>query len=719
MTDQVVTQLVIDADVSQAENYTRAMQGAADVTTNFLTVTLAAGVGIGAIFAGLRAAVDQVGGINKQYADIADSARNAQMSVREFQETLYAAKSRGVTDKDFVSGLDRISDDLLAASRSATDFGKLFEKNGLSIKDANGDLKTTKDALADISNLVKNAPTPDVEQAILRIVGLTKDWLPLLRDGSDEIDNLKTRAESLGVIVDDNIVQQASEFDKEWKTAVAAWDLQFKAALGGVLPLLIQAANLAATILEAAGKATSFVTRSFTPIEDQSTTDIEKQIAAVQSLRNNMQDVKDIYDLIRDPTSLLNTQGTFFDRLRASSVAVKRDIELTNQKSMLLGDGQADLQTADDMLAKLKNLAFWKKQLIDLPSVDGVNPAVFGNKATKLPDIEEQSDALDRAIEQLEKHTARTQADTEAVGLGASALAQSRAEASLYTAAQQAGYTGLEKYADKFYSLAESAGKAAQALELAKVASQIDFGAKTAFLGPQDLQIAQQLRGIYGNDVPAALASSEAAALRVNMALKDISDTGRSVATSFATDFTHALSSGSNAWSSFAQAGTNALNKISDKLLSMAVDNLWSKAFGGAGSGLLGGLGSFFGLGSSGPGNALPSNALPGGGYSAPIGPTLPGFADGTTSAPGGWSIVGEHGPERMYVPNGAQIVPNGGSPANDNSPVNVHFAPVYNVTGNTQDIVDLKQQMARDRAEFESRTIAVVKSAQKTRKLK
>lgn len=37
----------------------------------------------------------------------------------------------------------------------------------------------------------------------------------------------------------------------------------------------------------------------------------------------------------------------------------------------------------------------------------------------------------------------------------------------------------------------------------------------------------------------------------------------------------------------------------------------------------------------------------------------IPGFAVGTSFAPGGLSIVGEHGPELMYIPRGAQIIPN------------------------------------------------------------
>jgi hypothetical protein len=41
------------------------------------------------------------------------------------------------------------------------------------------------------------------------------------------------------------------------------------------------------------------------------------------------------------------------------------------------------------------------------------------------------------------------------------------------------------------------------------------------------------------------------------------------------------------------------------------------------------------------------------------VGTALFGFADGTDSAPGGFAMVGERGPEIMHVPRGAQIIPN------------------------------------------------------------
>lgn len=46
-----------------------------------------------------------------------------------------------------------------------------------------------------------------------------------------------------------------------------------------------------------------------------------------------------------------------------------------------------------------------------------------------------------------------------------------------------------------------------------------------------------------------------------------------------------------------------------------------------------------------------------------PASDRIPGFASGVLSAPGGWSMVGEQGPEAMYVPRGATILPSGAGP--------------------------------------------------------
>jgi hypothetical protein len=46
-------------------------------------------------------------------------------------------------------------------------------------------------------------------------------------------------------VIDDATIAKAQQFNSQWKQAVATWDLQFKASLASILPLLTQAATLA------------------------------------------------------------------------------------------------------------------------------------------------------------------------------------------------------------------------------------------------------------------------------------------------------------------------------------------------------------------------------------------------------------------------------------------------------------------------------------------
>lgn len=129
------------------------------------------------------------------------------------------------------------------------------------------------------------------------------------------------------------------------------------------------------------------------------------------------------------------------------------------------------------------------------------------------------TDAFDRAIQSIERHTARTIADAQAVGLGAGAMAEARAQAQLLTAAQQAGIPITDKIKDQMQDLAQDAGDAALALAKAKTAIDIKFGRDTAFLSQEDVSIAQQLKQIYP-DVADALKSSDAEPMKVSAFLK-------------------------------------------------------------------------------------------------------------------------------------------------------------------------------------------------------
>jgi hypothetical protein len=99
---------------------------------------------------------------------------------------------------------------------------------------------------------------------------------------------------------------------------------------------------------------------------------------------------------------------------------------------------------------------------------------------------------------------------------------------------------------------------------------------------------------------------------------------------------------------------------------------------------------------------------------------SYPMFASGTDYAPGGWSIIGEQGPERMFVPKGAQILPNGTPrPDNDNgsvnAPVNIHI----DATGaDAAGLARVQQQLASMQRMLPNMIVTTVTKAKKNRVL-
>lgn len=108
---------------------------------------------------------------------------------------------------------------------------------------------------------------------------------------------------------------------------------------------------------------------------------------------------------------------------------------------------------------------------------------------------------------------------------------------------------------------------------------------------------------------------------------------------------------------------------------------------GGGGGGFLSGIMSLFGGGGGGaPGFGIP---LPGSG-------ALPGFAMGTTNAPGGLSWVGENGPELVNLPRGSQVSPSHRSRRGRGGDVHLHVQGVMTKETQFQAATRLGRTMRR-----------------------
>jgi hypothetical protein len=240
-----------------------------------------------------------------------------------------------------------------------------------------------------------------------------------------------------------------------------------------------------------------------------------------------------------------------------------------------------------------------------------VQSAVRGDTSKNpVGDKTAEKDQFDRATEAIEKHIAKLQADAAAVGLNSAATEELRAKAQLLTAAQQAGLPVNDALIAKINKLAQAASAAGDKLARARIDSSIGRDSKTAMLSSEDVAIAEKLRPIFGDDIPAALNSSQAAMMRFNDALRSVSTSIEGNLTTGLTDLLNGTVSLKDGFSSMAQS---ILRDIEQMIIKMMIVQPLMRGLSGALGGGVGGVGGI--LGSIGIGALFDS-----GGYTGPGG---------------------------------------------------------------------------------------------------
>lgn len=217
---------------------------------------------------------------------------------------------------------------------------------------------------------------------------------------------------------------------------------------------------------------------------------------------------------------------------------------------------------------------------------------------------------------------------------------------------KKGGKSEAEKLAERYQDIVRGANQATDAFNRQRDALFMSQEAAAEMRHQSELLNKAQNAGITLTAKQTTelmgLGSAMAAAEIAYQKTKEALDFAKSTVKGFISDLRSGLEQGKSFWESFGDAALGVLNRITDRLLNQVLDALFQVSrfnFGGGGI-----LASLFGGG---------FNPTPGG-FASMLG--IPGFASGTDSAPGGWSWVGESGPELMKLPGGARIMSSGRS---------------------------------------------------------
>ena len=249
--------------VSGAKDVSGAFSGAArdvPVLTSVLNALgpagVAASVGVGLAAAGFGLLLDK-GRAALEFADeIGDSAQKIGVTTDMLQQYRYAISQAGGETKDADAALAAFTVTLgKAASGLAPKAAKGFTALGLDavVEQAKG----VDQALKDVADRVEKLGVAPSAAAV-DWLGLTP-LLPLLRQGSAEIDRLREAASKLGYVMDADLIAKAGEAQDKVDALQQVIKVQLNSALVDAAPLILSTASAFADVARAIADATAKV----------------------------------------------------------------------------------------------------------------------------------------------------------------------------------------------------------------------------------------------------------------------------------------------------------------------------------------------------------------------------------------------------------------------------------------------------------------------------
>lgn len=269
----------------------------------------------------------------------------------------------------------------------------------------------------------------------------------------------------------------------------------------------------------------------------------------------------------------------------------------------------------------------------------------------------ESPDRFDNLATQIRHNIEELQLQEQTAGRTGAALTKLKTEHELLRAAMKAERELTPELRAEIEKLAGSYATMTENVARAKLIGDAMFERDQFGRSSIDQTIASRLRGA-GLEVD--FGSKEAELIRFNEQLKVAKDLTSDLVSGFARDFVSGLRAGESAMEAFSKASLNALNRLSDKLLDMAMQNLVAKAFGGmmgGGVGAMGGTGPQLFMGAEGAnpwmsGTAWGAVSANGNVFSG--GNVIPFARGGVVNRPtlfpmaNGAGLMGEAGPEAV-----------------------------------------------------------------------
>lgn len=166
-------------------------------------------IGVGGAIVGMTTKVAGAGD------EIAKTSRKLGIGAEALQVYRFWAERNGIE----ASQLDRLVGNLNQRVGEAVDgnkrYGEAFKSLGVSLKDGQGNLRSTEDVLGDTVRALSEIEDPALQAGKASVIfgsRVGRELLPAIKDGSLSLDEAKKRAHELGLVMDDEALTSSEAF---------------------------------------------------------------------------------------------------------------------------------------------------------------------------------------------------------------------------------------------------------------------------------------------------------------------------------------------------------------------------------------------------------------------------------------------------------------------------------------------------------------------------
>ncbi len=199
------------------------------------------------------------------------------VSAEKLQEWQYVAEKGGVSSEDLQGSMEKLNKSLFAASSGKGDQAELFKKLGISVKDANGNLRNAADVMPELADAFKKNENATVRTAMAQtLMGKSgAGMIGTLSQGSEAIKKQQDEARKLGLILSDSSVAAGDAFSDETLG-------KFKSQLGGLVNMI--GSKLVPVLTPLIEKMSAWLSDNQVTIAANISTAIDTMASAIQAI---------------------------------------------------------------------------------------------------------------------------------------------------------------------------------------------------------------------------------------------------------------------------------------------------------------------------------------------------------------------------------------------------------------------------------------------------